>query len=42
MGVAQNAVFHALRKLRVSYKKTETFQSGRRHMAYLSGEDCGI
>ncbi len=38
LGVAQNAVFHALKKLRVTYKKDAlSSPGGRRRTTYLSG-----
>ncbi|MBX3629099.1 MAG: IS630 transposase-related protein [Nitrosomonas sp.] len=38
LGVAQNAIFMALRKLGVTYKKnTDTSQSGRKRTAHLPG-----
>ncbi|MBX3630903.1 MAG: IS630 transposase-related protein [Nitrosomonas sp.] len=40
LGVAQNAVFLALRKLGVTYKKnTDTSQSRRKYTAHLPGKD---
>lgn len=40
LGVAQNAVFLALRKLGVTYKKnTDTSQSRRKRTAHLPGQD---
>ena len=43
LGVAQNAIFQALKKLGVSYKKnTSAPESRRRRTAYLSGKDSHI
>ncbi len=40
LGVAQNAIFLALRKLGVTYKKnSDTSQNGRKRTAYLPGQD---
>ena len=43
LSVAQNAIFQALKKLGVSYKKnTSAPESGRRRTTYLPGKDRGI
>lgn len=40
LGVAQNAIFHALQKLRISYKKNAgTPEGGRSRTARLSGKE---